>query len=212
MAGVWRLGLLFLALAACVPSALSAQSFSFSVGSYGGCRPHHHHHCWGPSFGFYAPPPPYFSYYYAPPPRVTYVQPLVVQPAVVQPTVVQSPAVQTTAARIENASVGRTEAPTETLQIWNSGGRRLPVAFLANSQLVELGDGQSHTFYGSGTRVVEFDRGGAFGTARRELTGGEHEFIATSRGWDLVPKASRSNLAQRPSLPKNSLPTDTAAR
>ena len=208
---VWRLGLLFLALAACLPSTLSAQSFSFSIGGghghHGGHHGHHHHHHgWGVGY-HWCSPPPYYGYYYAPP-RVTYVQPLVVQPALVQPTVVQSPAT-----RIEPASVAKTDAPAQTLQIWNSGGRRLPVAFLANSQTVELNDGQSHTFYGGGPRVVEFDRGGAFGTARYELTGGQHEFIATSRGWDLVPKASDSAaVASRPSVPKNSLPAGTATR
>ncbi|MDX1948242.1 MAG: hypothetical protein SFU86_22820 [Pirellulaceae bacterium] len=215
MQPVWRPVLLSLALATCLPGFAAAQSsFSFSIGSYGGCRPHHHHHCWGPSYGWYAPPP-VFSYYYAPPPRVTYVQPLVVQPAVIQPAVIQPQQTRTepTPASPIRTAAARTEGKAETLQIWNNAGRQLPVAFLADAQVVELRDGQSHTFYGGGPRVIEFDRGGAFGSARYELTGGEHEFVATSRGWDLVAKTNRpAPIALQPQVPKNSLPSDTAAR
>ena len=34
--------------------------------------------------------------------------------------------------------------------------------------------------------LVEFDRGGDFGTARYTVTAGTYKFVATDRGWDLV--------------------------
>jgi hypothetical protein len=174
-----------------------AQHLSISFGHHHGW--HHHHHCWDPWFWG----PHYDLVYVVPPPRprVVYVEPAVKN--------LRPDAPRTSAPSSWNAANAERPAEYRTLQIWNGAGRKIPVAFLVNAQQVELADGQSHSFHGGGTRVVEFDRGGNFGTARYELTGGQYEFIITSRGWDLVPKAdSTTPISLRPIVRKNALPAD----
>jgi hypothetical protein len=141
--------------------------------------------------------------YVAPPPliqrEIRYVQPV---ERVVE-TRVEAPRVKTTAASTASSN----------LQIWNACGRRVPVGFLADGQSVSLSDGQSHTFYGAAARTIEFDRGGDYGTARVELTGGQYEFVVTSRGWDLVPRGdSAGNVAQKAAAPRNTLPGGSTSR
>jgi hypothetical protein len=46
--------------------------------------------------------------------------------------------------------------------------------------------GYSQKLTGRPSWIVEFDRGGSFGTARYTVTQGAYKFIATDRGWDLV--------------------------
>jgi hypothetical protein len=57
--------------------------------------------------------------------------------------------------------------------------------------------------------IVEFDRGGSFGTAKYELTEGEYEFVVTDRGWDLQRDATGGTwqTARVPEVKKNTLPT-----
>jgi hypothetical protein len=197
---------LVLGAALCVcslPTWAAAQSFSFSIGhGYGHHHHHgwHHHHCWDDPFWC----GPHYDYVYvAPLPvvrrEIRYVQPV---ERVVE-TRVEAPRVSTTS----------TAAASSNLQIWNACGRRVPVGFLADGQSVSLSDGQSHTFYGSGARTIEFDRGGDYGTARVELTGGQYEFVVTSRGWDLVQRAGATgNFAQKASAPRNALPGNSTSR
>jgi hypothetical protein len=195
--------LVFVACLWIVPTATQAQHISFSFGHAHG---HHHHHCWddpfwcGPHWGYaYVYPPPVVRR------EVTYVQPVerVVETRVEVPRVKSAP-------RSTTASNSVAAAP---LQIWNSAGHQVPVAFLADGQQVALSDGQSHTFYGGGARLVEFDRGGDFGTARVELSSGQYEFVITGRGWDLVPRSrGASPLAIRPLAPRNELPADKSLR
>lgn len=198
---------LVLCAALCVcslPKWAAAQGFSFSIGHGHGHHHHHgwhhHHHCWDDPFWC----GPHFDYVYvAPPPvvrrEIRYVQPVerVVETRVEVPRM--------------NSSV--TAAASSNLQIWNACGRRVPVGFLADGQSVSLSDGQSHTFYGAGARTIEFDRGGDYGTARVELTGGQYEFLVTSRGWDLVPRGDPAgNVAQKASAPRNALPGGSTSR
>jgi hypothetical protein len=180
------------------PQVGQAQSFSFSIGGYPHCHGHHHH-CWGSPY-WYGPHVDYVYLYPPPRPRVTYVQPVQPYQARVEPTIPY--------AASSTPAAGLSQPPaSQTLQIWNSAAQRSSVAFLANSQNMTLADGQSHTFYGGGTRTIEFDRGGSYGTARYELASGQHEFVLTSRGWDLVPKSDRpAPIALQPIVPKNSLP------
>jgi len=204
------IALAFAASLGLLPSSVQAQHVSFSFG--GG---HHHHGC----HGYHCYDPfwygPHFDYVYvAPPPvvrrEIRYVQPI--EETTVE-TRVLPPRVSTTA---RNTSTATSLAKTTTeapLQIWNSAGGRSNVAFLADGQQVALSDGQSHTFYGGGTRTIEFDRGGDFGTGRVELTGGQFEFVVTSRGWDLVRRGeAASGVATRPITPKNELPGGATRR
>lgn len=211
----WVLILLAGLSAAIVSQECQAQSFSFSIGSYPGGHCHHHHHpCWGSSYWF-GPPRVDYVYVVPPPrPRVTYIQPAPADPYAGRVETNYSAASLTPAASKSAASTPvSTVAAGESLQIWNSAGQRVPVAFLVNSQNVSLFDGQSHTFYGGGTRTIEFDRGGSFGPARYELTTGQYEFTLTSHGWDLAPRSDRTApIALRPIVPKNTLPADTTAR
>jgi hypothetical protein len=178
--------------------AARAQSFSFSIG-HGHHHGHHHHHCWDDHWCG-----PHWDYYYvAPPPivrrEIRYVQPV---ERVIE-TRVETP--QTAAATPKPNALASRPASQQPLQIWNSGGERVPVAFIVDGQEVTLSDGQSHTFYGGGARLVEFDRGGDFGIARRSLAGSQYEFVITSGGWDLVSRTGPAATAQR-TAPKNELP------
>jgi hypothetical protein len=185
---------LFLGL---TPLAAQAQKISFSFGHYGHGH-HHHHHCWDDPWYW----GPHYDYVYvAPPPvvrrEIRYVQPVerVIETRELAPREIASPA---------SDSVAR--AATQTpLQLWNSGGQKVPVAFLVDGQQVTLHDGQSHTFYGSGAKLVEFDRGGDFGTTRRSLTGNRYEFVITDRGWDLVRQGEPAAVTTA-ATPRNELP------
>ena len=195
-----------------LPRESAAQAFSFSIGS-GHYHGWHHHHCWDDPW-FWGPQ---FDYVYVspPPPRVVYVQPREVE---VRTLVPQDSTTRPAANSVPRTSrLAASSAPdtggTSTVQIWNGGGQKIPVAFLVDSQQIELHDGQSHSLHGSGKRIVEFDRGGTFGTARYELSGGEYEFVVTSRGWDLVRKASATpGMTLKPLVKKNVLPGDTVNR
>jgi hypothetical protein len=198
------------AASALAPSEAAAQHFSFSLG-----HGHHHHHgwhhdwhfdhcwhdpwCWGPHVDYV---------YLAPPrPRVVYVQPPAKEVRVEAAPVSSADSTWTAAApRSLPANSG-------TLQIWNGAGRQVPVAFLVDAREVELADGQSHSLHGGQQRIVQFDRGGSFGTARYALTEGEYEFLITPRGWDLVRKRSAAaGISLKPIVKKNVLPEDTVTR
>jgi len=199
------IALVFSASLVQVPGIAQAQSFSFSIG-HG--HDHHHHgwyhdHCWHDPFWY----GPHFDYVYvAPPPvvrrEIRYVQPI--EETTVETRVLPPRVSGTSRAATPATAKSTAEAP---LQIWNSSGRRSSVAFLADGQQLALSDGQSHTFYGGGTRTIEFDRGGDFGTGRVLLTEGQYEFVVTNRGWDLVRRGEAAgSIATRPITPKNELP------
>ena len=184
-----------------VPAGASAQHWSFSIG-HGHHHDYHHHHCWddfwcGPHFDYVyvAPPPPVIRR------EIRYIEPPVEQ--VVETRVVAPRA---------TASAATSSATTSNLQIWNSAGQRVAVAFLADGQQVALSDGQSHTFYGGGSRTIEFDRGGDFGTGRMVLNWGQYEFVVGDRGWDLVRRLPGSSTGARVAAPRNALPTNTLTR
>jgi hypothetical protein len=190
------------------PRVADAQHFSFSLG-----HGHHHHgwnhgyhydHCWHDPWYW----GPHVDYVYVPPPRprVVYVQP------------------PEREVRVESAPLAMNEpkwsavpaskpASSSTLQIWNASGQRLPVSFLVDSKEIELSDGQSHSLRGDKQRVVEFDRGGTYGTARYAITDGQYEFVITDRGWDLVRKKSiEGGISLKPIVKKNTLPGESVTR
>src|SRR5262245_43112469 len=196
-------------LLALSPAAAQAQSWSFSIGS----GYHHHHGCYG--YHCYDP------FWYGPPVDYVYVTPApVVRREIRYIEPVQETTGETrvlppkvTATQSVTTAAGAKTAAAAPLQIWNSSGRRSNVAFLVDGQEIDLADGQSHTFYGGGSRTVEFDRGGNFGTGRAVLTEGEFEFVVSGRGWDLVRRGVGTGpIATRASAPRNELPSDAVQR
>ena len=190
--------------------AADAQHFSFSLG-----HGHHHHHgwhhgwhydhcwhdpwCWGP----------HVDYVYVPPPRPRVV---VVQPPEREVRVESAPLAMADKKWSAAPATAKT-ASSSTLQIWNNAERDVPVAFLVDSREIELADGQSHSLRGDKQRIVEFDRGGDFGTARYAVTDGQYEFIITDRGWDMVRKKSAPDgISLKPLVKKNVLPGETVTR
>ncbi|HUE71573.1 MAG TPA: hypothetical protein VMP01_11875 [Pirellulaceae bacterium] len=188
-------------------SVADAQHFSFSVG-----HGHHHHgwrhgwhydHCWydpwywGPDYVYVVPPRP----------RVVYVEPAR------EVRVQREETLAMNEPKWSAAPASTRSASTKTLQIWNASGQRIPVSFLVDAKEIELADGQSHSLHGEKQRVVEFDRGGTFGTTRYALTDGQYEFVITDRGWDLVRKQSAAGgISLKPIVKRNSLPGESVAR
>ena len=184
-----------------------AQHFSFSLG-----HGHHHHgwhhgyhfdHCWHDPWCW----GPHVDYVYvAPPPRVVYVQPPERQVRVESaPLAMNEPK--------WSAAPASRSASASTLQIWNASGQRIPVSFLVDSKEIELADGQSHSLRGDKQRIVEFDRGGNYGTARYAITDGQYEFTITDRGWDLVRKKTLGDgISLKPIMKRNTLPGETVTR
>jgi hypothetical protein len=179
----------------------SAQHFSFGIGV--GDHGHHHHHggwafdyhdCWHDHY--YYP-----RYYYYPAPviqeRVTYVE--------------RAPAVTRNAQPA--ASLNEPPVADTLITVQNASARNVAVTFLMDTQDVALRDGEVRSFTGRTSRVVEFDRGGDFGSARYDLSPGDYEFVITARGWDLQRRAASSatGTAGKPSIRKNALPS-TAIR
>jgi len=60
------------------------------------------------------------------------------------------------------------------------------IAYNLNGTRFDMQPGFSQKLTTRPSWVVEFDRGGSFGTARYTLTKGAYKFIATDRGWDLA--------------------------
>lgn len=220
------IGVLALMLAA-VPSACSAQAFSFGFASGGG---HHHGRpgCYGGWYGFDFYQPPLYAYpppvVYAPPP-VTYVYPApavqVLQPLPTAVTQVPpspgglsaadipprlSPAASSgSAVRLNSLPAQQQQRSSVVLR--NPAGNAGPVAFRVQDQVdAELGPGTARTWSDRSSLTVEFDRGGDFGTTRKILRPGAYEFVVTADGWDLVATVSPAVSGRAASLQKNTLP------
>jgi hypothetical protein len=205
-----------------------AQAVGFSVSSGGG----HHHHggggtrwsfgygygpWWGPGWGpgWYGPPP----IIYAPPPVVQpVVQPVYIQPQTIQPVTPGTPYSATTPptsgtlAANSVPSLTGSSSNDDRIVIRNVGSAGLPVSFLIDGQDVELTDGNTRTFVGKTHRIVQYDRGGRFGSTQQDLTGGQYEFRVTASGWDLVRKPDFAPPAGRTAVRTNALPELSASR
>ncbi|HTN75190.1 MAG TPA: hypothetical protein VL096_08085 [Pirellulaceae bacterium] len=202
------LALLALALLASVPDQAQAQSVAFSFGG-GGHGYHHHHHC-RPSYYFGYAPPPVYVYPRVVAPPVTYVYPY--PAAAVTPAIAPAPVAAAAPAPAWNA---RTQPRPNTLPVSQrqvtivrnpakSGGA---VAFVVDeADEVALDEGQSHSLLTNSSYVVEFDRGGNYGTAKKSIGAGVYEFVVTERGWDLVSQGSADRVASKPSIRQNELP------
>jgi len=204
-----------------------AQAIGFSVSSGGG---HHHHHggtrwsfgygyspYWGPGWGpgWYGPPP----IVYAPQPVVQpVIQPIYVQPQTVAPPppgpspYISSNNPPSNASLASTPSVAGNTANDDRIVIRNVGTAGLPVSFLIDGQDVELMDGNTRTFVGKTHRVIQYDRGGRFGSTQQDLTGGQYEFRVTASGWDLVRKPDIAPSTGRTAVRSNALPELSASR
>lgn len=193
---------------ALLPQSASAQktSFSIKIGGHGHGHGHHHHHHWRPPcdwyHGCYAPYYPSVQYVYPARPAVTYVVPEPA-PTVVIPRVSAATPAREPLAMKQNDLPGARGAEVRVVNPVNS---RATVYFVADqSTEAELAPGETRVYTAQPVVVIEFDRGGDFGSARYRLTEGEHEFVPTDRGWDLVRRTS-SSAANRTAVRKNSLP------
>lgn len=78
---------------------------------------------------------------------------------------------------------------------------------LDGATVQEIAAGNRHTARSKAKFIIEFDRGGNFGTAKYELKEGVYEFIVGEKGWDIVLTKEDPNAAP-PTTPikRNSLP------
>jgi hypothetical protein len=188
--------------------------FLFGGGGYGHHHHHHHHGWYG---GFYWPRP---VYYY--PPAPVYVP--VAQPVPVAVPAVGAYGAAPAATAAPQTAAATTPAPTlptsstvqsNSLPAYNGRGISIrnpaetntPVTFVVdNRRESELSPGESHSLAEKSSYVIEFDRGGEFGTARHVVNEGSYEFVATDRGWDLrrmdtLPTGSSNATVRRNTLP-----------
>ena len=199
--------------------------FLFGGGSYG-YHHHHHHRPYGYGWWYY----PRVDYVYLPPP-VTYVPvapPVAVVPqyglssyapptqgAAAAPTLPTSSTTNFVATSTKPAATPANALPEyrgRGVTLRNPASTGTSVAFLIDGRTeMELAPGEVSPLREKGTYLVEFDRGGDFGTARRELAEGAYEFTATAEGWDLrrVP-TSGNNPTAEPLVRRNVLPSSSA--
>jgi hypothetical protein len=184
-------------------AAQAGGNWSVGIG-FGGPGYHHHHHRHHDCFGFSYWPAPY---YYAPPP-VVYSPPVVYT----QPTYITVPAAQS-AAPATSTNMTAAAPRTNALAPYRGSGVTIknPIAsgtslgFVVDSRTeAALAPGDSMPLVEKGSYFVEFDRGGEFGTARRTVTEGSYEFVATPNGWDL--QRATEAAVPTPVVRRNSLP------
>ncbi|MGE0608868.1 MAG: hypothetical protein AB7O62_17365 [Pirellulales bacterium] len=178
---------------------------------------HHHHHGWhGHHWGHYHYYP---SYWYNPPVEYVYVTPPPPRTVVYgTPTVASQPVAPAPTPAVAERTTGTptlakrpnslpdNEARGVTIRNPTASGGR--VAFVVDgANELALNPGQVKTLGDKSSVVVEFDRGGDFGTAERELSAGSYRFVVTDEGWDLEREASNTwRTATSPAIRKNALP------
>jgi hypothetical protein len=190
-------------------TAVQAQQFSFSISSGYPRYCGHHHGCgpyWGPWYG------PGFGFVYAPPPVIA--APPVIQERIVyveppRATSWSSAANAPISTPPTNTAASRAANTDSRITIHNASGAKLPVAFLLDGQDIELADGAAQSFTGQTKHVVEYDRGGRYGSTRQEIAPGDYDFRITASGWDLVRRPI-GDLTSHTAVRSNSLPQKTS--
>jgi hypothetical protein len=71
------------------------------------------------------------------------------------------------------------------ITIVNPSEYSTPLSFNLNGQVVRLEPGQSTEIAFDRSYVIEFHRGGDYGTTRYSLRDGRFEFFVSDSGWDL---------------------------
>jgi len=179
---------------------------------YGGGGYHGHRgpHCHPGFYGAYYYPRPYYNYVYVAPPPVVYApQPVVTVPL----SQTAAPQAIQTASNSSSATVRANSAPAYVgagVTVRNPASSGTHVSFVVDSRKeMELAPGEAMPMVEKGHYFVEFDRGGDFGTAKRTLTEGSYEFVATANGWDLQRTQSGDGEGSIPTpvVRRNTLPT-----
>ena len=79
---------------------------------------------------------------------------------------------------------------------------------LDGATVQEIKAGNRHSVRSKPKFIIEFDRGGNFGTAKYELKEGVYEFIVGEKGWDVVLTKEDPTAAPTPTqIKRNSLPS-----
>lgn len=208
--------LLAILFASSLPSRAYAQ-VHVDFGFHGGHHGHYHHGCyhggyygwhgygWYPRYVY-----PAYGYVYAAPPtapQTIYVQPS--NPASLQSQVDLSAVPKSTTVPL--AAKGNTlPAQSERrVVIRNAASSEASVFFLISGTTeCELAPGEVKVLNETTDVVVEFDRGGKFGTSTQELSKGTYEFTVTDQGWKLLRSARDEPQPAPRVVKKNSLPTD----
>jgi len=202
-------------VAALIPASAARAEVhvDFLFGGHGHGHHHHHHHGWHGHF--YWPRP---VYYYPPPPvYVPVAQPVPVAVPVVgtygAAAPVAAPAAPTVGTPTPAPSLSSVQPNSlpayqgRGISIRNPAETGTPVTFVIDGRFeAELSPGESHSLAEKSSYVVEFDRGGEFGTARHVVNEGSYEFVATERGWDLrrldtLPTGAAGATVRRNTLP-----------
>ncbi|MBX9626692.1 MAG: hypothetical protein K2X82_23020 [Gemmataceae bacterium] len=167
---------------------------------------HHHRHAHGLPFGGYYPtyglgfPYPYPSSWSYP----SYSYPSVVAP-VVRPVVAAAPAAVVPAAGVTTSTALRPNAipaytgPGVTLRL--PAGYPGPVYVQVDKREVEIKPGTEVVLKDKPSYLVEFDRGGEFGTSSSDVTEGVYIFKVADKGWFLVPDDAAAGGVRRNALP-----------
>jgi hypothetical protein len=127
----------------------------------------------------YPPPPKPHSWHPHPVPHWPTPRPMVEVRTPVYPAVYQSP-VTTYAAAPSNPAPAI--IPVAVLNPADTGAT---LCFTIGGTRYDLPPGLRQDFQLAGTRTIQFDRGGSFGTASYSLSEGLYTFKATDAGWDL---------------------------
>lgn len=188
------------ALAVLAGGSLAQAQHFHGHGHYHHGHIDYHGHWHYPSYGYgsYAYPYTYGSYTS---PR--YYYPSVVTSSVIQPvpTVVPAAGVTTSTSLRPNALPAYT-GPGVTL--------RLPAEFPGSVYVqidkrdIELKPGTEVVLKDKASYLVEFDRGGDFGTSSGAISEGAYKFAVGEKGWYMVPDASANGGPRRNTLPGES--------
>ncbi len=141
----------------------------------------------------YAPP----ASYYAPPMPARPQYAPAAQPAslpAATPSAAPAPAASRVAAVPAATAVPAEAAPpapaamARNVEVLLTNGEQETVAYSLNGTRYDMPADHGQKLTTRPSWVVEFDRGGEFGTARYTLKQGTYMFVASERGWDLVKK------------------------
>jgi hypothetical protein len=168
---------------------------------------HGHGHLHGlPYGGYYGSSGAGYPYTYGSPwSYPTFSYPTVVAAPVVQPAVAAAPAAVVPAAGVTTSTSLRPNAippytgPGVTFRL--PAKYPGPVYVQVDKREVEVKPGTEVVFKDKFSYLVEFDRGGEFGTSSSDVTEGVYVFKAADMGWYLVPDEPAAGPVRRNALP-----------
>ena len=180
------------------PEVSRAQHFSIGLGHHGWSHYDWHEDWHHPAY-VYVPPPVVRD-------RIIYVQPAA-QPAAAMPSAAMTP---TSSRQALTFAAQRNPLPPYKgpgVTIINPAKGDVTLSFAVDDQVVlEIAPGESRALKDKGSYIVEYDRGGDFGTARMQLAEGTYEFGVTERGWKLFAVSNSSADRGKTAVKPNPLP------